>query len=61
MKNASGSLKSQMLPSSLLAFFFKVLSLPQKFNRFQLPHPHLWLHLYAEPGLEGRYSIIPNQ
>jgi len=38
MKNASasGSSKSQMLPSSLPfpASFFKVLSLPQKFNRF---------------------------
>jgi len=38
MKNASasGSSKSQMLPSSLRfpAFFFKVLPLPQKFNRF---------------------------
>jgi len=41
MKNASasGSSKSQMLPSSLPlpASFFTVLSLPQKFNRFQLP------------------------
>jgi len=36
MKNASasGSSKSQMLPSSL--------PLPQKFNRFQLPLPHPW-------------------
>jgi len=49
MKNASasGSSKSQMLPSSLplSASFFKVLPLPQKFNRFRfqlpfpLPHP----------------------
>jgi len=45
MKNASASLKSQMLPSSLPlpASFFKVLPLPQNFNRFrfQLPLPHL--------------------
>jgi len=42
MKNvsASSSSKSQMLPSSLPASFFKVLPLPQKFNRFQLPLPH---------------------
>jgi len=44
MKNASasGSSKSQILPSSLPlpASFFKVLLLPQKFNRFQLPLPH---------------------
>jgi len=41
MKNASAfdSSKSQMLPSSLLlpAYFFKVLSFPQKFNRFHIP------------------------
>jgi len=54
MKNASssGSSKSQMLPSSLTlpASFFKVLPLPQKFNRFHrfrfqlpLPLPHPWL------------------
>jgi len=37
MKNASasGSLKSQMLQSPLPASFFKVLPLPQKFNRFR--------------------------
>jgi len=50
MKNASasGSSKSQMLPSSLPlpASFFKVLPLPQKFNRFQLPLPHPWFQLY---------------
>jgi len=46
MKNAStsGPSKSQMFPSLLLlpAFIFKVLPLPQKFNRFhrfQLPFP----------------------
>jgi len=39
MKNASasGSSKSQMLPSSLPASFFKMLPLPQKFNRFHIP------------------------
>jgi len=41
MKNASasGSSKNQMLPSllPLLASFFKVLPLPQKFNRFHIP------------------------
>jgi len=41
MKNASafGSSKSQMLPSLLPfpASFFKVLPLPQKFNRFHIP------------------------
>jgi len=38
MKNASafGSAKSQMIPSSLLASLFKVLPLPQKFNRFYI-------------------------
>jgi len=49
MKNASasGSSKSQMLPSLLPTSFFKVLPLPQKFNRFHrfrfqlsLPLPH---------------------
>jgi len=43
MKNASasGSSKSQILPSSLPhpASFFKVLSLPQKFNRFRFHIP----------------------
>jgi len=29
-----------MLPNSLPASFFKVLLLPQKINRFQLPLPH---------------------
>jgi len=37
MKNASGSSKSQMLSSLLPASFFKVLPLPQKFNRFHIP------------------------
>jgi len=42
MKNASGSLRSQMLPSSLLlpASYFNVLPLPQKLNRFQLSLSH---------------------
>jgi len=37
--SASGSSKSQMLASSLPlpASFFKVLPLPQKFNRFRIP------------------------
>jgi len=41
MENASvsGSSKSQMLPSSLPASFFKGLSLPQKFNRFRFHIP----------------------
>jgi len=41
MKNvsASGSSKSQMLPSSLLVSFFKVLPLPQKINRFHILAP----------------------
>jgi len=38
MKNASGSSKSQMLPRLLPASFFKVLPLPQKFNRFHRFH-----------------------
>jgi len=46
MKNASasGSSKSQMLPSSLPlpASLFKVLAFPQKFDRFQLPLLHPW-------------------
>jgi len=50
MKNSSASTSSnsQMLPSSLSipASFFKVLPLPQKFNRFRfqlpLPLPHPW-------------------
>jgi len=37
MKNASGSSKSQMFLSLLPAYFFKVLPLPQKFNRFHIP------------------------
>jgi len=39
MKNASATSKSQMLPSllPLPASFFKVLPLPQKFNRFHIP------------------------
>jgi len=36
--SASGSLKTQMLPSSLPASFVRVLPLPQKFNRFLFPH-----------------------
>jgi len=37
--SASGSSKSQILPSSLPlpGSFFKVLSLPQKYNRFHIP------------------------
>jgi len=50
--SASGSSKSQMLPSPLPlpASFFKVLPLPQKFNRFQLtlslPHPSIVAHFF---------------
>jgi len=36
MKNASGSSKSQMLPSSLPASFFNVLPLPQNFFHFHV-------------------------
>jgi len=50
MKNASasGSSKGEMLPSLLLltASFFKVLPLPQKFNRFRF-------HI---PGCDYRFS-----
>jgi len=59
MKNASASCssKSQMLPSSLPlpASSFKVLPLPQKFNRFQLPHPYPWLKSTPSLGL----SVLP--
>jgi len=51
MKNvsASGSSKSQMLPSSLPlpAFFFKVLPFPQKFNRFHRFRFQLLLPTFA--------------
>jgi len=59
MKNASasGSSKSQMLPSSLPASIFKVLPLPQKFNcfhsfHFQLPLPH--------PSFKSNICILIN-
>jgi len=51
MKNASASgfLKSQMLLSllPLPASFFKVLLLPQKFNRFQISGPNNFSLLLA--------------
>jgi len=48
--SASGSSKSQMLPSllPLPASFFNVLPLPQKFNRFQLPLPYPCSMLYEK-------------
>jgi len=54
MKNASASdsLKSQMLPISLPASFFKVLPLPQKFNRFRF---HIWLKVSDDFGSSVLY------
>jgi len=62
MKNAfaSGSSKSQMLPS-LLSASFKVLPFPQKFNRFQFPLPHPWFYSILILLCEKATGIEVNQ
>jgi len=50
------SSKSQILPSSLPAFFFEVLPLPHKFNRFRFQLPfHFRFHI---PGSYGQVGLL---